>query len=123
MRGLASLALLKASAALKTASSCSFSKMNHNTKHELKEKTMKNLKRLSAAVVLTYVLSLSAFAGELSTGPCAPPEPGQTSTPPCSGGQIAPDPTPGQLETPPASAAADATALAISLFESLLPIF
>ena len=86
---------------------------------------MKNLKRLSAAVVLTCVLSLSAFAGELSTGPCAPPAPGDTQTPPCSGGQMAPDnpAVPGQTETPPASAAADASAFAITLFESVLSIF
>ncbi len=89
---------------------------------------MKNLKRLSAAVVLTCVLGLSAFAGQTETPPCAPPEPGQTETPPCGGGQMASDnsATPGVVSTPPATDAgtgylvADA---AISVFESLLTLF
>jgi hypothetical protein len=81
---------------------------------------MKNLKRLVAAVVLTSVLGLSAFAGETDTPPCAPPAPGDTQTPPCTGIQAAaPDPAPGQTDTPPALLAADAAALAITLFESL----
>ena len=38
---------------------------------------MKNLKRLgTTTVALTFVLSLSAFAGQISTPPCAPPDPG-----------------------------------------------
>ena len=45
---------------------------------------MKNLRKLSAAVVLSGVLSLSAFAGEIPTPPCAPTVPGETQTPPCS---------------------------------------
>ena len=85
---------------------------------------MKNLKRLGAAVALTLALGVSAFAGEIQTPPCASPEPGIIQGPPCTGGQIAPDPkTPGQIETPPASVAADASAFAINLLESLLPIF
>ena len=85
---------------------------------------MKNLKRLGAAVALTLALGISAFAGIMPTGPCAPPDPGIMETPPCTGGQAAPDPaTPGQIESPPASVAADASAFAISLLESLLPIF
>src|SRR5712692_10328459 len=116
MRGLASLALLKVGADLKTASSCPFSNKNRNTKHEVKEKTMNNLKRLSAAVVLTLVLGATAIAGETSTPPCAPPAPGQVDTPPCSSGQVAPDPAAsGEMNAPPASAPADTTALAISL--------
>ena len=89
---------------------------------------MKNLKRLTAAVALTLVLGVCIFAGDISTPPCAPPAPGDIQTPPCSGGQVASDAsdTPGIISTPPASDAgteylvADA---AISLFESLLPIF
>jgi hypothetical protein len=85
---------------------------------------MKNVKRLGAAVALTLALGISAFAGIIETPPCAPPTPGIMEGPPCSGGQIAPDPAvPGQIETPPASAAADASAFAINLLESLLPIF
>jgi|GEM_PF-588329 len=45
---------------------------------------MKNLRKLSASVALACILSISTFAGETSTPPCAPPAPGQTDTPPCS---------------------------------------
>ncbi len=45
---------------------------------------MKNLRKLSAVVVLTFALALSAFAGETATPPCADPAPGQTETPPCA---------------------------------------
>jgi hypothetical protein len=86
---------------------------------------MNNVKRTVAAVVLTLALGLTTFAGETQTPPCASPDPGILQTPPCSGGQTAPDDpaVPGQMDAPTASAAADATALAISLFESLLPLF
>jgi len=35
--------------------------------------------------VLTLMLGLPAFAGQLDTPPCAPPVPGQLDTPPCQG--------------------------------------
>jgi hypothetical protein len=54
---------------------------------------MKNLRKLGAAVFLTAVLVVPAFAGQTDTSPCTPPEPGQTSTPPCSA-------VPGDMETP-----------------------
>ena len=95
--------------------------MNRYTNHKLREKTMKNLKRLVAAVLLACVLGLSAFAGETSTPPCAPPEPGVLSTPPCSGGQMAGDNS-GVVSTPSDSGYLLAEA-AISLFESLLPLY
>ena len=87
---------------------------------------MKNLKRLSAAIALTFVLGVSAFAG------CEPPVPGQLETP-CIPGQM-PTPgdidtptvssmTPGQIETPRDESETSFTAIAASLFESLLPIF
>ncbi len=84
---------------------------------------MKNLKKLVAAVVLTCVLGLSAFAGETQAPPCAPPEPGETQAPPCSGGQMASDSS-ATSEVVPTQSASDAGYLvaeaAISLFESLL---
>ncbi len=60
---------------------------------------MKNLKRLSAAIALTFALALAAFAD------CVPPAPGEMLTPPCSVAQQTPDDptTPGDILTPPAS--------------------
>jgi hypothetical protein len=59
---------------------------------------MKNLRKLSLAVVLACVYSLSVLAGQTSTPPCAPPDPGQTSTPPCAA-------APGDMGTPAATSA------------------
>ena len=88
---------------------------------------MKNLKRLVATAALTCMLGLSAFAGETSAPPCAPPEPGETQAPPCTGQMATDDPaTPGVISTPPASDAGTGYLVAeaaISLFESLLPLF
>ena len=46
---------------------------------------MQNLKRLGAAITLTFVFAFTAFAD------CEPPIPGQVNTPPCSGAQMTPD--------------------------------
>jgi len=84
---------------------------------------VKNLKRLVPAVLLTCVLCLSAFAGETQAPPCAPPEPGIISTPPCTGGQMTGDNS-GVVSTPPASDSGYLVAeAAISLVESLLPLY
>ena len=56
---------------------------------------MQNLKRLGAAAVLTFMLGLSALAGEMNAPPCVPPDPGIMEGPPCL--------APGQIETPPAA--------------------
>ena len=63
---------------------------------------MKSLKRLSAAIALTFALALAAFAD------CAPP--GEILMPPCSVAQKTPDDptTPGEIQTPPASNAENA---------------
>ena len=45
---------------------------------------MKTVTRLTAIVALTLAITLSAFAGETLTPPCAPPEPGEVLTPPCA---------------------------------------
>jgi hypothetical protein len=71
---------------------------------------MRTMKRLSAAVVLTLFLGLSVLAGETPTPPCAPPE----------------SVTPGIVPSTPATDAGTGYLIAdaaISLFESLLPIF
>jgi hypothetical protein len=54
----------------------------------LKEKNMKNLKRLGISVTLVCVLAMSSFAGETNSPPCAP---GETNSPPCSAAQLTPD--------------------------------
>ncbi len=85
---------------------------------------MNNLRKLGAAAVLTFMLGLSALAGEIQTGPCSPTDPGIMQGPPCSDGQAAPDPAaPGIIQTPPAASAASdylVTELAIGLLKSLL---
>jgi len=83
---------------------------------------MKNLKRLSAAVVLTFVLGVSAFAGDVQTPPCAPPDPGIMETPPCSAAPLSPDGStaPGDILTPPASDAVDMLAVVDAAMNLLL---
>ncbi len=60
---------------------------------------MKSLKRLGAAITLTFALALAVFAD------CVPPAPGEVLMPPCSVARQTPDdPTaPGEILTPPAS--------------------
>ena len=75
---------------------------------------MKNLRRLGAAVVLTVALGFSAFAGQIPTDPCAPPEPGQIPTDPCAGQTMAPShPTAlGETNTSPSANAVDVLSVA-----------
>lgn len=84
---------------------------------------MNNLKRLGVALTLTLILGASAFA-------CETPIPGQIQTPPCAvAGPIgeSDDPTvPTETLTPGESSAetgSSVTDVAISLFQSLLPLF
>ena len=88
---------------------------------------MKNLKRMGLAFVLTLVVALSAFAGETSTPPCPPPDPGEMQTPPCSNAQLtSDDPTPGQTDTPPSESAVTeyvVAGAAIDFVESVLSLF
>jgi hypothetical protein len=83
---------------------------------------MKNLRRLSAAVVLTFVLGLSAIAGEIPTGPCAPPDPGETQAPPCTTAPLSPNASfaPGEVNAPPASNAVDILAVVDAAMNLLL---
>jgi hypothetical protein len=83
---------------------------------------MKNLKRLSAAVVLTFVLGLSALAGEVDT----PPGPGKASTLPSASGQtmtLSNSTTPGEVETPPKAQSLSLTEIATGVLRSLLSLF
>jgi len=90
---------------------------------------MNNLKRLGAAIALTSVLGVPAFAGQILT-PCPPPEPGQILTP-CDPGSLA---TPGDMETPTgaSTASGDVTfassetsfsEITASVFLTFLPLF
>ncbi len=83
---------------------------------------MKNLKKLGVAFALTFVLSLSAFAGEMNTPPCAPPEPGITETPPCAAAPLSADDSaaPGDILTPPASNTVDILAVVDAAMNMLL---
>lgn len=77
---------------------------------------MKNLRKLGGAVVLTSVLALSAFAGEIPTPPCAPPEPGQIQTP-CAA-------APGNTGTSTvASNETSFTEIAANVLLNVLPLF
>lgn len=80
---------------------------------------MNNLKRLAAAPALAVVLTVTAFAGETNTPPCAP---GETHTPPCSTvGMVADDSAaPGEILTPPASNAVDVFTISKVTLELLL---
>ena len=87
---------------------------------------MKILKTFSVSAVLTLVLAVAAFAGEMQSPPCAPPEPGEMQSPPCETAQSAPDDsvTPGQTSAPPSSS--DAVSLgdvAVDVVQSVLMIF
>lgn len=82
---------------------------------------MKNLKRLSAAIALTFVLGVAAFAGEIPTGPCAPPDPGDILTPPCAAQTPADDSAfPGEVNIPSASSAVDILSVAAAAMNLLL---
>jgi hypothetical protein len=80
---------------------------------------MNNLRRLVVTLCLTSVLAITAFAGETSSPPCAPPVPGETEAPPCSIAQPATDDSsnPSQTETAPAS---DTTTNVVSVVEETL---
>jgi len=58
---------------------------------------MKTLKSLGAAIVLTFVFAIAAFAD------CLPPAPGEISNPPCVAAQTTPDDPAvlGETSTPP----------------------
>ncbi len=85
---------------------------------------MKNLKRLSAVLALTFVLALSAFAGEMNSPPCPPPDPGEMNSPPCTSAQELPDDSlaPGQTNSA-STVAIIVTDAAIDILQSVLSIF
>jgi hypothetical protein len=83
---------------------------------------MKTLRKLSSVLVLTLVLVLPAFAGQLETPPCAEPVPGQLETPPCQPA------APGDASAPTISSTATAadetlTEIVTDVLASMLSIF
>ena len=88
---------------------------------------MKNIRRLGLTITLTLVFASSGLAGEVSSPPCSPPDPGEMQAPPCSTAQLtSDDPTPGQTSTPPSSNAVTEYVVvdtAIDFVESVLSLF
>ena len=88
---------------------------------------MKNMRRLGAAVVLTFVLGLSVLAGEVERPPCAPPVPGEVETPPCATQMALDDSvTRGETTIPPGANRGtefSATEAAIDILQSVLSLF
>ena len=72
---------------------------------------MKTLKRLGAAIALTFALAFAAFAD------C--PIPGEMSTPPCSGAQITPDDPVASTE-PNASSTSSVIEISVTTLDVLL---
>jgi hypothetical protein len=88
---------------------------------------MKNLRRLSATVILILALGLSVFAGEILTPPCAAP--GEILTPPCttspgdSYGSGTHSTAPGDLSTPVANNETSFADFAADLLLNFLPLY
>lgn len=72
---------------------------------------MKTLRHLCAALALTFVLALPAFAGQMDAGITAPPPPPQGNMSTTVAGNM----TTGDTDT--------ATDVALSLLQSLLSLF
>ena len=79
---------------------------------------MKTLRKLTSVLLLTLMLGLPAFAGELQTPPCA--SPGELQTPPCQAAAASDRGTPTSTLT-----AADAmfTEIATEMMKSMLSIY
>jgi len=84
---------------------------------------MKNIGRLSVALVFTFALISPAFAGEIST-PLAPPPPAQSAQATTTDGEIDTGLT-GQAETGSSETTANnsATEAAMNLLQSVLSLF
>jgi len=70
---------------------------------------MKTLKRLGAAIALTFVLAFAAFSD------CQPPAPGEVNAPPCSSAQITPDDPVASAEPSAPSASSTPNVIEISV--------
>jgi hypothetical protein len=86
---------------------------------------MKNLRRLGISVTLLCVLSITAFAGDTISPPCAP---GDTISPPCATAPLTEDDSlvPGSTNSPPVSsteAEYSLTEVAVDLLVNALLLF
>jgi len=85
---------------------------------------MKNLKLLGISVTLLCVLSITAFAGDTNSPPCAP---GDTNSPPCAMSQISADEPETSTDTvAPASTAEPSylvSEVTVALLQSVLLLF
>jgi hypothetical protein len=85
---------------------------------------MKNLKLLGISVTLLCVLSMTAFAGETNSPPCAP---GETNSPPCAMSQMTPDDSvaPGEIVAPASTAGSNysVSEVAVDILQSVLLLF
>ena len=70
---------------------------------------MKTLKRLGAAIALTFVFAFAALAD------CLPPEPGIMNAPPCLGAQITPDDPVASVEPRESSTSSASNVIEISV--------
>ena len=75
---------------------------------------MKALKRLGAAIVLTFVLAFAAFAD------CQPPVPGEVNAPPCVGAQTTAPDDPVVLAEPNASSISSVVEISVTTLDVLL---
>ena len=77
---------------------------------------MKNIRHFCAAVTLTLILALHSFAGQIETGITDPPPPSAAD------GQIETG-IAGQITTGSSEAVDPVTEIALSLLQSVLPLF
>ena len=85
---------------------------------------MTNTKRLTAVVALTFVISMTAFAGD--GAPVCNPDPGIMQSPPCASAQLVSDESATQKDVQTTLAEDSAISLAeatIDVLQSLLTIF
>jgi len=75
---------------------------------------MKTLKRLGAAIALTFVFAFAALAD------CPPPDPGIMNAPPCSSAQITPDDP--VVSTEPTESSASGSAAIVEITESTIDV-
>ena len=83
---------------------------------------MKTLRKLASVPVLTLLIALPAFAGQLESPPCPQPAPGQLESPPCQ--EIARGNLGGPSNSSTATGADEAfTEIMTELLESMLSFY